>query len=388
MKKRLRGAVRITAEGKEQSRFINAIHTSGLSCYEQYSRGEAFCCEINRSDLDIFLELAESCGMTVSYKEYPSLSLWLSRRKKRFGVIAGLLLLLAAVILFSGTVTEIELRGNDRIADDTLLSALAEAGICPGAYIHDIDFVLCENRLQTEVAGIAWIGMQISGSRIVVEIREETPEPDILRSRIPCNIVARYDSEIVYTSVLDGRLMHKVGDFVPAGTMIVSGVTTDATGHTTLHHAMGSITGIYTDTVSFTADESLRVWNETGNSHKRRRLRIFSLDIPISLPASDSFGSSVLSREEDWLEIGEKRLPIGMMTETENETALTEITLTAAEQEEQTAQKIFLYEKNFLADTEILEREIERSEEDGVLTLTVTYTLRGEIGEQREILMK
>ena len=49
-------------------------------------------------------------------------------------------------------------------------------------------------------------------------------------------------------------------------------------------------------------------------------------------------------------------------------------------------QKIFIYEKNFLSgDTEIISREIP---DIGGSTVTVKYTLSGDICETREILAK
>ena len=50
--------------------------------------------------------------------------------------------------------------------------------------------------------------------------------------------------------------------------------------------------------------------------------------------------------------------------------------------------KVYIYEKNFLSDCEILDRNIVKTEKDGTQTLNVAYRLKGDICSQKEILIK
>lgn len=86
-------------------------------------------------------------------------------------------------------------------------------------------------------------GMRHTGNRLVVEVMERTPEPEMQNTRKPSNIIASQDGQIVSVSIYRGQLMKIVGDPVQKGDLLVSGLYTDETGHTGIKHAMGSSSG-------------------------------------------------------------------------------------------------------------------------------------------------
>ena len=385
MRELLKSCVMIEAEGRQLYRFINAAHSRGLRCTGQYISSGRLCGEISRRDLEGFRTLAEEFGIVLRYSERPTLSAWLRRRRKRTGLIAGALMAAAAVYCCFSVITVIEIEGNRRISDGTILAALDEAGVRRGASIRGIDFVHCENLLQLNVDGISWVGIYRTVSRIVVEVTERVEKPDMVLDRIPCNVVAAHSAELTSVSVLSGQQLCRAGDYVPEGSLLISGVVTDEEGHTSLYHAMGSITGTYREEVTFTVPEDSEEWLPTGRSSVRRSLRLFGLEIPLSA-AHEDFSSFTSETGEDMLTLSGRALPVGIITERRRETALTARRYTPEEQQDILMQKIFIYEKNFLSgDTEIIRREIPEAEGD---TVTVRYTLSGEIGQPREILAK
>lgn len=387
MRERIRGIVKINAVGRDLYGFINAVHESRISCYKQYVSRGSFCAEIYRSDLGRLGDIAEEHGIELTSCEYDTLSSEVIHRRRRFGLVIGLVLVMAASLYFSGTVVTIDIRGNETISDETILAALDELDIRRGTPFGQINYVNCENQLQLMVNGLSWAGMHRTGHRLVVEVTEVVEKPKMLHSRIPCNLVAAHEAEIVYTTVLDGQLMHKVGDYVMRGDMLVSGVTRDDTGHTTLHHALAAITGIYRDEATFTGELVQERLVPTGRTDTRRRLRLFSLDIPLYLGKN---GYEL--REEECVvkpvRVFGKSLPISIARYSYTEYARTETELTSEELTDELMQKVYIYEKNFLSDCEIMEREVTPTEKDGTLTLNVAYRLKGDICEHREILIK
>ena len=385
MRELMRGCVRIEAEGRELYRFINAAHSRGMRCTGQCISSGRLSGDIDRRDLEGFRRLAEEYRIELKCTELPTLSSWLRRRKKRIGLLAGAITAAAAVFCCFSVITEIEIEGNQRISDGTILAALEETGVRRGALIRGIDFVHCENLLQLNVEGISWVGIHRTGSRIVVEVTEMVEKPDMVLDRIPCNVVAAHSARLSSVSVLSGKQMHIAGDYVPEGALLISGVVTGEDGHTSLYHAMGDITGTYCEDVTFTAPEEREEWLPTGRESVKRKLHLFGLDIPLS-PKPENFENCTAETEEDMLTVSGKTLPVGIITERRSETALTGRRYTPEEQQGILMQKIFIYEKNFLsADTEILSREI--PDIDGS-TVTVKYTLSGDICETREILAK
>ena len=58
------------------------------------------------------------------------------------------------------------------------------------------------------------------------------------------------------------------------------------------------------------------------------------------------------------------------------------------ELEKSLMEKVYLYEKNFLQDCEIIDRKITKNKSADSLILSVKYTLKGDICTQKEILVK
>ncbi|MDE6035463.1 MAG: sporulation protein YqfD, partial [Ruminococcus sp.] len=388
MKNQIKGCVRINASGKNLYKFINALHESDVDCFSQYCRNDIFYSEIYRRDLKEVQEIAENLNIEVTSFEYDTISSAIIRHKKRFGIIAGIIFVFAISLYFSGIIMTIEIQGNSKVSETTIINALETLNIKQGTPIKDINFPYCENELRLMIDDVAWAGMHITGNRVVVEVTEIVEKPEMINERIPCNVVSSHDAYITYTSVYDGQLMHKVGDYVPVGTMLINGVTKDETGHINLHHAMGKITGTYEETVTFEGSYKVRQYNPTGETFSQKFLKIFSFEIPVSF-GKNKFENFTTDETEKYLKVSGKTVPVGIVRNTYTETELSEITYTEEELSAKIMEKIYLYEKNFLDDDiKILERDIKTQKKEESLEYIVTYKLEGDICEQKEILIK
>lgn len=388
MKNQLKGCVRINASGKNLYKFINALHESDVDCFAQYCRNDVFYAEIYRHNLKEVKSIAEEFNIDLSDFEYDTISSAVIRHKKRFGIIAGIIFVFAVSFYFSGIIMTVEIQGNSKVSDAAIISALEELNIKQGTPIKDINFPYCENELRLMIDDVAWAGMHITGNRVVVEVTEIVEKPEMINDRLPCNVVSAHDAYITYTSVYDGQLMHKVGDYVPRGTMLINGVTKDETGHVNLHHAMGKITGTYEETVTFEGNYTIKQYNPTGEIFSQKILKLFSFEIPLSF-GKNKFENFTTEENEKYFKISGKTLPIVIIKNKFTETELSETTFTDEELSERLMEKIYLYEKNFLDDDiKILDRNIKTNKKENSLEYIVTYKLEGDICEQKEILIK
>lgn len=388
MRSQLRGCIKINAEGKDLYGFINAVHSGHICCFGQYCRKDVFYGEIYRHDLKRVMEYAKEYGVTLKYFECETFSSKLLRYRKRLGIVLGIILAAAASVYFSGIVLTIEIQGNSKVSDSVIIAALDELDIRQGSLLRDINFHYCEDELRLMVDGISWAAIRHTGNRVVVEVTEIVEKPDMLSERTPCNVVADKTAQITGTIVRDGMLMRIVGDYVRRGDMLISGVIEDDKGHVTKHHAMGEITGIYEETAVFTAEYEAEEYVPTGESSKERYLRLFNLKIPLFIGKSgyESYDSEQTERRVTFFG---KNLPIWVVSSRLSETELLTSVRTDEELECLLMDKIYLYEKNFIeSGAEILSREIKSEKNESSLTYTVTYTLEGEIGVQKEIYIK
>ena len=384
---KMKRSIRINAKGKQLNRFINAIHLHRIDCRGQYCRGEIFHCDIYRRDLKDVQDIAKNCGIELKAAEYDSLFARLFRYRRRFGLVIGILLAFTAALYFSQVVVTIEIEGNSVVSDEVILSALEELDIKAGTPVCKIDIPYCENKLRLMIDDVAWAGIRRTGSRLVVQVTEVEHVPKMLRDRVPCNIVANRSAEISSVLVRSGQLKHIVGDYVPKGTILISGVDETENGRTFVHHAMGDIRGIYEEKVSFSAPFHAEEALPTGKTDTQHTLRLFSLDIPLYFGKSSSSAASE-TKEKNAVIFGHE-LPLGIKTRTVSETAVTEKDYTEEELTEKLMERVYLYENNFLGSgTEILSRTITSEESDDTLTLSVAYKLEGSICEQRDIFIK
>jgi similar to stage IV sporulation protein len=384
---KMKRSIRINAKGKQLNRFINAIHQHRIDCREQFCRGEVFHCDIYRRDLKELQDIAKNCGIELKTAEYDSLSARLFRYRRRLGLLIGILLAFTAALYFSQVVVTIEIEGNSVVSDEVILSALEELDIKAGTPVCKINIPYCENKLRLMIDDVAWAGIRHTGSRLVVQVTEVEHVPEMLLDRVPCNIVASRNAEISSVLVRSGQLKHIVGDYVPKGTILISGVDETENGRTFVHHAMGDIRGIYEENVSFSAPFHAEEALPTGRTDTQRTLRLFSLDIPLYFGKSN-YSSPSETKEKNAVIFGHE-LPLGIKTRTVSETAVTEKDYTEEELTEKLMERVYLYENNFLGNgTKILSRDITTETNGDALTLRAAYRLEGNICEQRDIFIK
>ncbi len=388
MKNKIKSCVVINAKGKNLYKFINSIHNDNYYCFRQYCHNDIFTAQIYRSDLKRIIALAEEYGIELNHYETDSLFSRIGRYRRRIGIILGIVLSVCSYIYFSGIIVTIEIVGNKSVSDDSVLSAMREIGISQGTHIKDINFIQAENQLMVMVKGVSWVGMQNSGNHLVVQITEYTEKPKMTSERIPCNIVSSHNAEITSTTVYDGMLMKIVGDYVREGDILINGVTSDNTGHTTFHHAMGKIIGIYDVEETFTEPLTCVRTVTTGNVVRQNTLKLFNFRIPLYF-GSTPYTEYSSEKTEKNIKIFGRYLPIGITAETLAETETSEITCTADEAEQKIIDKIYLFEKNFIdSETEIVSRNITKSIGNTEIKYTVNYKIKGDICREKEIFIK
>ena len=224
----------------------------------------------------------------------------------------------------------------------------------------------------------------------ITEIPDATETPEEvapLEKRVPCNIVSAYDAEITGVTVRSGQLLCAVKEPVQKGALLVSGVQLDEEGNIRFRHAMADIEGIYQieDTFSCAYEQMIRT--SSGREQTKTSLDFFTLELPLSKSQKPyAYGQTMTERTP--LTIFGKSLPIAICQETNREYTETVLQFTPEEAKQDLEQQIQRYERNFLTDVEILEKQVMDTKKETALCSTVSYTLKGEIGISKEIFAK
>ena len=95
--------------------------------------------------------------------------------------------------------------------------------------------------MQIRFAEIAWITVNVEGSRVTAILEEAVPPPAVVEDGIPTNLIAGETGFITRVEVQNGNAVVKPGDSVLAGDLLVSGIMDNKMGESRLAHARGRV---------------------------------------------------------------------------------------------------------------------------------------------------
>ncbi len=380
----VRGVILFRADGDKIYQFINAVKSEGIICKNQRCRNNSFYGEIYADCWKKLLKIAEFYNITLTIEKKRGMKYKVLRYKKRYGILAGMVLVPLFIFLVSDTVVIIEINGNEKNTDIQILSALEDAGIKKGSRISDVNFQDIENHLRLSLDNVVWTAIRHTGCRVVIDIDESEKEPEILKERISANIIASKDAQIVSVNVLMGQLVKMIDEGVKKGDVIISGIYSDSKGKINTVHALGNVTGIYNESVIFSQNFNDVERNPTGITIKQKYFEMFGFRIPLfikkDLPYDFEYAENISP-----VMFMENQLPFAVINTEYAEYKSTDVIYSQEETEGILMQKIIRYENNFLKDVEILERDIQKNICEDKIEYIVNYKLKGEIGITSEI---
>lgn len=192
----------------------------------------------------------------------------------RIGLLVGAILMLVCGVIASTHLWKIEVNGNERIDDLTIIRALAESGITVGAK-KNFDRKFVEETL-LELDDVSAVSAQIVGTTLKVEIVESA----VLTPPVEAgDIVSLYDAEVTRIIVTSGNAKVKIGDRVPVGTLLIEGVEYDTEGNPLINvNPSGTVYG----KVNFTYSEIASLgggYARTGKCAQSTVLRFYGMQI-------------------------------------------------------------------------------------------------------------
>lgn len=383
----IRGITEFRADGGKIYSFINALRNEKVICHRQRCINNSFYGEIYSDKLPLLCSIAKEYGVTVTVEKKRGLKYKFLKYRKRFGIIAGLILVPLFIMFISNTIVIIEINGNEKNSDQQILSVLEDMGIKKGAFISDIDFSYAEQHLRLSLDNAVWTAIRHTGCRVVVDIDESEKEPELLKERMTGNIVASHDAQIVSVNVLSGQLVKIINDGVKKGDVIISGIYADKKGQIRNVHALGNITGIYNDSVIFSQSYDDIQHNPTGDVTEQKYFEAFGFRIPLfikkDLPESFEYSETISP-----FMLMDNELPFAVVKLQYTEYKDYNVTYDIEQTEKILMEKVQRYENNFLKDAQILERDIQKNQSEDKMEYIVNYTLKGEIGISEDVFIK
>lgn len=236
------GEARIRILGAEPEKLVDRGARMGLGL-RRIRREDALSLSaaVREGDLPALEEAAALCGCEVQVCARRGGSVSRARIRARRTLLAALLLAAALLGASSLFLWEIRVVGCESLGEGQVLRALADCGVERGCFWPGIQADLVRSHVLTELPELAWMTVNVSGSRATVLVTERSPRPEILREDRGADVRAGCAGVITEMTVLNGRALVQPGDAVLEGELLVSGSMESITAPARSVRAMAEI---------------------------------------------------------------------------------------------------------------------------------------------------
>lgn len=221
----LRGSVEFKAVGAFPERLLNLCAQNGIGFWNlEFCDGQTVRMRVSRRDFRRLSPLAQKAMCEIEVCKKAGAPQFLVRFRRRYALLAGMVLSLCAVGVLSQFILSVEVQGNERVPTGVILEELKRLGVCPGVYGPSVNENQVCNEALLNLKELVWISVNLHGTRAEVLVKERIPKPEIVDESVPAHIVADGSGIITDMDVLAGQALFQEGDTVVEGDVIISGV--------------------------------------------------------------------------------------------------------------------------------------------------------------------
>ena len=221
----LRGSVSFTVSGPFPERFLNLCAQNGVGFWDlEWLDSQTLALKVTRRDARRVGVLAEKVQCEAAAQGRKGVPFFLAGFRKRYALLIGLVLSLAAAGLLSRFILTVEISGNENVPSAVILAELSRQGVRLGAYGPGLDLRRISQETLRRIEGLSWMSVNLHGTRAEVLVRERSPAPELRDETTPAHVVAAADGILEEVEVLEGQALFREGQAVLAGEVVISGV--------------------------------------------------------------------------------------------------------------------------------------------------------------------
>ena len=135
------------------------------------------------------------------------------------------LFLTAATLVLPTRILFFEVSGNENIPAKQILAAAEHCGISFAASRSQVRSEKVKNELLSMLPQLQWAGINTSGCRAVISVRERTEQEPHREDAIVSDLISEQDGYVLSATVISGTAMVQPGDIITKGQILVSGYT-------------------------------------------------------------------------------------------------------------------------------------------------------------------
>ncbi len=222
-----RGYVKIRVEGYSPERFLNLCNANRILVWGVENQDLIYELYISIRDYKRLRPFARKTRTKIILLEKHGLPFFLHKFRKRKIFFAGILLCISLIYGMSLFVWNIHIQGNVSQTTGELLVFLETLGVEHGTMKSKIQCETIETNLRTEYPNILWVSAEMRGTRIIIQIKENTDEDIVskveLKDTEPARIISDKSGIVETMIVRQGTPAVAVGEEVAKGQTLVEG---------------------------------------------------------------------------------------------------------------------------------------------------------------------
>lgn len=314
----LKGYLRIKIEGQSTEHFVNGCLREKLVLWQLKKISKTkMSLNLGIQSFKKLRPIARKSKCKVKILEKKGLPFLLRKYRKRKTFLLGGIIFFVVLNFLASFLWTIEIKGNERVESKNILVLLETMNIKPGVIKYGIDADKVADKMVLELRDLAWAGIEIRGTKMLIEVSESTLPPELVPLDLPCDIIAAKDGYIESIVVRQGDRKVKAGDTVKKGQLLVSGLLENKnnTTETMLVHSQAEVKARTWYEADSKIISIIKEKVPTGNTKNIYKLDLFSKTIGIPF-VKNKFENFEVAKTLRSLSFGEKLvLPIGLVTE-------------------------------------------------------------------------
>ncbi|MCL1791400.1 MAG: sporulation protein YqfD [Peptococcaceae bacterium] len=213
-----RGFVRIEATGDNLEVFLNEALETGVVFFNTRREDKVLYAGVRLKDYAKAHEAARLAEVDVRVLRESGLPFVVLRWGRRRGLLVGIVLILATVLVLSQFVLSVSVEGNVSLTTQKIVSEADKLGIRPWVYRGAMDIKNLEKQLAEALPECTWISVEERGTDILIRVVEKAFPPQVV---FQGNLVAERAGIVEELMVIQGLPMVKEGDTVREGQVLI-----------------------------------------------------------------------------------------------------------------------------------------------------------------------
>lgn len=336
---------------------------------------------------------AAACGCTLSDVRRRGLPWTVWGLRRRYALLAGLVLCVAALAVGGRFVLLVDVTGNETIASEEILAQLRLVGVAPGTYAPGIDVRDVENRMMLAMDGLSFFSLNLHGARAEVIVREAAPTPETVDGSVPTDVVACADGLILHLEPWAGDPCCAEGDTVVRGQVLITGTmpldpppNVEAELGTMLAHARGRVLARTWRTMEAELPLTAQAKRYTGRDLTRYSCTVMGSRVEFYRNSGIPYERyDIMTKTRSWTPMGGGSLPVVWETQTVREYELVPAALDEAAAEERLRQALLTALEAELDEGSVTRTDFTARVTDGVLHVVLRAECTEQLGRERPI---